>query len=286
VRNNPLSLVDPTGFNVLCTSGDCSGASTNPFDVAFTECFGNCSSALDSSSQTSSSQASSGQASSGELRSSPWGINSFSPVFNDAVGSMGDATSGSSLGDQDSTSASSGDESSANGVTDSQSSQGNSVQGDQSTSEILITAPRETAQLTPVILADLSQTIQASFDAAAEIGSNRAKWAQVGQQGEDAALETLVVRGYRVLAAQLYVSTSVGLRITDFVVTGGPAGDEIVGFEVKVNGSAYTLKQQLKDSVIASPAGGVVVNWNQLAFPYGTAVQYTTYLMYVEMTVP
>ena len=43
---------------------------------------------------------------------------------------------------------------------------------------------------------------------------------------------------------------------------------------------------QRKDALIAAPPGGIVVNWNQVAFPYGTPVQYTTYLMYVNMTVP
>jgi RHS repeat-associated protein len=129
VRNNPLSFIDPTGFNVFCTSGDCSDASSNPFDTAFTQCIGNCSSAGDSSSQTSSSQASSG-----ELRSSPWGINSFSPLFSNAVGSMGDSTSGSSSGDQDS-----GDQDSGDQVVSGAES---SPQGDSGPAAITITADR------------------------------------------------------------------------------------------------------------------------------------------------
>lgn len=106
-----------------------------------------------------------------------------------------------------------------------------------------------------------------------------------GARGEEAALDALIQKGYTVLAAQLYVSTSDGLRVTDFVVTGGPPGDDLAGFEVKVNGSPYTLLQQMKDSVIAT-SGGTVVNWYQPAFPYGTPFRYTTYLVTVDMTVP
>jgi hypothetical protein len=50
------------------------------------------------------------------------------------------------------------------------------------------------------------QRVQATFDASLEIGSNRTKWAQVGRQGEDAALEALTESGYNVVASQLYVS--------------------------------------------------------------------------------
>jgi len=137
-----------------------------------------------------------------------------------------------------------------------------------------------------MVLPDLSFGIQSVFDAAVEIGSNRTKWAQVGEQGQAAALQALTLKGYQVLAAQLYVSTSEGLRVTDFVVTGGPAGNDLAGFEVKVNSSAYTPLQQLKDALIAGPEGGTVVNWRQQAFPYGTSVRYSTYLMTVDMEYP
>lgn len=136
------------------------------------------------------------------------------------------------------------------------------------------------------VIPSLSDRISAAFDAALETGSNRTKWAQVAVQGEAAALEALIGKGYTVLAAQLYVSTDAGLRVTDFVVTGGPAGDDLAGFEVKVNDSPYTALQQLKDPLIAGPNGGTVVNWNQPAFPYGTPVRYTTYLMTVDMEWP
>lgn len=165
---------------------------------------------------------------------------------------------------------------------------GDTPQGDQPVSVVPVLGYRGAGDLVPVTLlpSDIAERIQATFDAAAEIGSNKAKWAQVGKQGEDAAVETLLVRGYRVLASQLYVLTTAGLRVTDFVVTGGPAGDSIVGFEVKVNNSPYSARQVQKDSIIASAKGGVVVNWGQPAFPYGTSVRYTTYLMYVDMTIP
>jgi hypothetical protein len=89
----------------------------------------------------------------------------------------------------------------------------------------------------------------------------------MGEQGEQAALEALAEKGYTVLTEQLYVSTSEGLRITDVVVTGGPAGDEIAGFEIKVNGSPYTPLQQLKDSVIAGPQGGCIIGYVQTIGP-------------------
>jgi hypothetical protein len=125
--------------------------------------------------------------------------------------------------------------------------------------------------------------IQAEYDETEEVASNLAKWAIAGRQGERKAVGALQKKGYVILATQLYVRTSSGLRITDFVVTGGPAGTDIAAFEVKVNDSPYTPLQQLKDSIIAGPQGGTVVSLAQPGFAYGTTVRYTTYLMTVQM---
>jgi hypothetical protein len=131
-------------------------------------------------------------------------------------------------------------------------------------------------------LPNLSQTIKTVFNSAVEIGSKKAKWAQVGAQGEAAAAEHLTANGYVIIAQQLYVDTSAGLRITDFLVTGGRLGDGIAGFEVKVNGSPYTPLQLQKDLLIATQ-GGIIRSLSKPGLEYGTQIRYETYLMYVDM---
>jgi ribosome-associated translation inhibitor RaiA len=76
------------------------------------------------------------------------------------------------------------------------------------------------------------------------------------------------------------VSTALGLRITDLVANGGPNGRSDTGFEVKVNKSPYTLKQQMKDASIATK-GGTVQSRTSANFPYGSRVQYPTGVIFV-----
>ena len=114
----------------------------------------------------------------------------------------------------------------------------------------------------------------------AEIGSNLSKWAQAGIAGEVAAAEALRGKGYTIVAQHLYVRTPAGLRVTDFVITGGGLGDALAGYEVKVNDSPYTWLQYSKDLFIESGYGTVAAI--NSPFTYGQPIQYTTYLMFVK----
>jgi hypothetical protein len=120
-------------------------------------------------------------------------------------------------------------------------------------------------------------------DAAVEIGSKATKWRRIGLRGEELARSLLLASGYEILAEQLYVRTSAGLRITDFVVTGGKCGVDICGFEVKANTATRSNLQVVKDGLIATP-GGTVASWFQPAFTYGEPVSYETYLIGVTIT--
>jgi hypothetical protein len=121
-------------------------------------------------------------------------------------------------------------------------------------------------------------------DAVQEISSKKTKWKQTGDLGEQMASEYLIAHGYTILGSQVYVRTSAGLRITDFLVTGGKLGADIGGFEVKVNGSERTGRQALKDGLIQTQ-GGTIASWRQPNFVHGRAIRYTTYLMYVDLIV-
>ncbi len=120
-------------------------------------------------------------------------------------------------------------------------------------------------------------------DAAVEIGSKATKWRRIGLRGEELARSLLLASGYEILAEQLYVRTSTGLRITDFVVTGGKCGVDICGFEVKANTATRSNLQVVKDGLIATQ-GGTVASWFQPAFTYGEPVRYETYLIGVTIT--
>jgi hypothetical protein len=123
------------------------------------------------------------------------------------------------------------------------------------------------------------------YDSTAELVSNKTKWAIVGEQGEEFARGLLLEQGYRILAYQLYVWTPAGLRITDYVVTSGPVGDDIVGYDVKVNGARFSTSQTTKDGLINS-SGGTVINWSQRNFVYGQSVSYPTGTINIFMTYP
>jgi hypothetical protein len=102
----------------------------------------------------------------------------------------------------------------------------------------------------------------------------------VGFVGELAAQKKLLEAGYTIVATHLYVRTSAGLRVTDFLITGGRLGTDIAGYEVKVNNSVYLESQQVKDKLIETE-GGTVASRNSLL--YGRTVRYKTYLMQVIM---
>jgi RHS repeat-associated protein len=87
-----------------------------------------------------------------------------------------------------------------------------------------------------------------------EIAQSDAKFRELGGEGEVAMRTTLLSNGYRILGEQVYVRTSLGLRIEDFAVQtpwGWP------GFiEVKVNGSRYEgTTQEAKDFIILNHGG-------------------------------
>lgn len=130
----------------------------------------------------------------------------------------------------------------------------------------------------------LTERIVRVVDDASEVASNKTKWAKAGELGEQLARDHLQANGYTILASQLYVRTSAGLRITDFVVTGGKLGTDIAGFEVKVNGADRSSLQVSKDNLI-SIQGGTIASWRQPNFTHGLPIRYTTYLMYVDLEV-
>jgi RHS repeat-associated protein len=122
VRNNPLSHIDPTGFNVLCTSGNCPDTTTSgsPFDIAsdpFAECFGNCGGP--SGSQTPAS--------------STFTVSSPIPIAQPINFASDSSTSSDSSSDTASSDQDSGDQSSSDGMTSD-----SSLQGNQPTSEVTI----------------------------------------------------------------------------------------------------------------------------------------------------
>ena len=154
---------------------------------------------------------------------------------------------------------------------------GTSVDYDGNT--MIVSADRPKLQLASAVIGSLTlyQNLQDLF----EVGSNLTKFAQLGRAGEAAARQLLISRGYTILDQQLYVRTSLGVRITDFVITGGVLGDDIAGYEVKVNNSAYTPLQQQKDAIIQS-FGGTVASRFSPVFSYGQTIQYPTYLLGVQ----
>lgn len=142
---------------------------------------------------------------------------------------------------------------------------------------------RVAAQLDPAAaaLASILVTdLQKHLDSVEELGLKLSHWQAVGKAGELAAEEELTKQGYNIQATHLFVMTAIGLRITDIVANGGPHASPDTGFEVKVNKSTYTLKQQLKDESIRTK-GGTVRSLFSPNFPYGSKVQYGTGVIWV-----
>ena len=102
--------------------------------------------------------------------------------------------------------------------------------------------------------------------------------------GEIAVAGALAERGYTILGQQVYVRVPAGLRITDFLVTGGNAGRTLAGFEVKVNSSVRSSLQILKDNQIAT-TGGIVASRGGIpgaGLSYGDPIKYKTYEMFID----
>lgn len=132
------------------------------------------------------------------------------------------------------------------------------------------------AAVAGVIVKDL----QKHLDSIEEVNAKLAHWQAIGVAGEAVAETELREQGWNIRATHLFVSTALGLRITDLVANGGPNGRGDTGFEVKVNNSPYTLKQQMKDASIATK-GGAVQSRTSANFPYGSKVQYPTGVIFV-----
>jgi hypothetical protein len=95
---------------------------------------------------------------------------------------------------------------------------------------------------------------------AGEIADSVSKWRELGPKGEIAIQAAVRARGWEVLDTQVYVRTSLGLRVEDVMVhvPAGTAGNATAydGFiEVKVNGGRYSPLQQAKDALIWKEGG-------------------------------
>ena len=110
-------------------------------------------------------------------------------------------------------------------------------------------------------------------DYATEISSSNTRWAAMGKAGKSAAEEEIISRGYTIIGRQIYVRTPLGLRIVDFLVTGGQLGKGVGSFEVKVNGAGRTPSQVAKDNYIRD-FGGEVRSWNSSYF--GQKIKFDT----------
>ncbi|HEY3797631.1 MAG TPA: hypothetical protein VGL58_04705 [Caulobacteraceae bacterium] len=96
-----------------------------------------------------------------------------------------------------------------------------------------------------------------------EVADSVARWQELGPKGEFAVELAIEKQGYTVVGRQVYVRTSLGLRVADFMVL-VPAGQmgsptPYYGFlEVKVNGGRYSSLQQAKDALIGTQGGTLV----------------------------
>ena len=108
----------------------------------------------------------------------------------------------------------------------------------------------------------IGEAVEAVADSV-EIEDSISKWRELGPKGEIAIRAAVEARGWIVLGRQVYVRTSLGLRVEDLMVRvpAGTAGNAEAydGFvEVKVNGGRYSPLQQAKDALIGSEGGTLV----------------------------
>lgn len=129
---------------------------------------------------------------------------------------------------------------------------------------------------------ELADKIFATSENSLEVSAKLTKWARIGLIGEMRALEYLVTRGYTIIGVGVYVKTSAGLRITDFLVV-SPQSGRILGVEVKANGAVRNTLQKRKDHLLEIE-GGIVVGTKNPLLPVGTAVKYETELLCVVVT--
>jgi len=127
------------------------------------------------------------------------------------------------------------------------------------------------------------RTLYNALDTAVEVQTKRTKWADLGDRGEAYVAAYLEQDGFEILGRQIWVRTSAGIRITDFIVTGGAFGTQLVGVEVKVNTSVRTPGQIAKDELIQT-SGGTIANWSRANFTHGETVQYPTLIYQVIQT--
>lgn len=98
----------------------------------------------------------------------------------------------------------------------------------------------------------------------------------LGKWGEARAIDFLVGKGYVVIGQQVYVRTSLGLRVTDILAVDKVG--KLVGFEVKTGLHArYTRQQIMKDKYIENQ-GGKLVSSTPLGngMGYGSTISYPT----------
>lgn len=109
----------------------------------------------------------------------------------------------------------------------------------------------------------------------AEIISQVLDNAALGRKGEAEAIRILSREGYRILGQHIYVRTTLGLRITDFLTT--KRGD-LVGWEVKTGLYAKRSgSQEAKDYIIENN-GGIFIGRGAIGggIFYGQIVKYPT----------
>jgi len=131
-------------------------------------------------------------------------------------------------------------------------------------------APTFTVEILPAIVTPAASSSFTPFGSAVsamadeiEVADSITKWRELGPKGEESVREAVAARGWTVLATQVYVRTSLGLRVADFLVhiPAGMAGNLTAydGFiEVKVNGGRYNSLQRDKDALIGT-VGGVLL---------------------------
>ena len=93
-----------------------------------------------------------------------------------------------------------------------------------------------------------------------EVADSISKWRELGPKGEAVIAAAVEARGWMLLGRQIYVRTTLGLRVEDVMVhvPAGSTGNATAydGFiEVKVNGGRYSLIQEEKDALIGSVGG-------------------------------
>ena len=133
----------------------------------------------------------------------------------------------------------------------------------------------------PMIMAGPATGLGAVFstilrypDMVAEVAQNQTDFWRAGKSGEMEAQDQIIANGHQIVGVQVWVRTSIGIRITDFLITGGGLSPGTYGgIEVKVNNSGYTAKQKAKDALLWKE-GGVVISRNSPL--YGQHIKYDT----------